>query len=196
MSAKDPILTPELIKIMKIFLLASVAIVLLLSVFNEYRADNSGGDRDSRVTASSRLYFKNVRQFYYDHEKPENSQLDIYRLDKRLKDNNLIFINLSIIINRIKDKAYLYVEPSPMLEFLDRIHIRWNDKVANSVGQLVFRSGDRHEHINFVKQLLPYIREGVVFEVQTENQWEPILVSEKERQAFKVTAEDYFRLVE
>jgi len=196
MPTKEPILTPELKRIMKIFFLASLGIVFLFSFFNEYRADNSGDDKDSRITASSKLYFKNVRQFYYDIEKNEEAKLDIYRLDKRLKDKNLLFINLSIIISRLKDKAYIYVEPCPILQNLDPISIKWTDKVLQKEGTLAFKLGDRTSHLRLVEELYPLIKDGTEFEVETNQQWKSILVSEKERYVFKVTAEDYFRLVE
>lgn len=182
---------------MKIFFVASVGIVMFLSFFNEYRADNSGEDSSNSMTASSLLYFKNMRQYYYDIERNDETKIDIYRYRKRLKDENLLFFNISIIMNRIKDKAYIYIEPSPILLQLDQFTIRWKDSALKKDGVMNFRISDRFSHLKFVEELYALIHDGTEFEVRTgTNDWESILVSKKERYAFKVTAKDYFRLVE
>ncbi|WP_186757242.1 hypothetical protein [Echinicola salinicaeni] len=196
MAAKQPIFTPELIKVIKIFGLLSIGIVFFFSFFNEYRADNTGNESQSHITDSSRLYFKNMRQYYYDVEKKDEAKLDIFRFGKRIKDENLPFINLSIIISRIKDKAFIYLEPSKLLNKESEIQIRWENLENNEQGSLSFIPGDRHSHFDFVANLTPLIDENTVFEVKINDDWHKILNSEKERHAFKVTAEDYFRLIE
>lgn len=56
MPSQAPVLTPELLKVIKIFGLLSVSIVLVLSFFNEYRADNTGTDDPHSMTDSNYLY--------------------------------------------------------------------------------------------------------------------------------------------
>ncbi|UCS94567.1 hypothetical protein KZP23_05975 [Echinicola marina] len=196
MSGKQPIFTPELVKVIKIFGLLSIGIVLFFSFFNDYRADNSGDAGQSHITDASRLYFKNMRRYYYDMEKQDEAKLDIFRYSKRLKEENLPFINLSIIISRIKDKAFIYLEPSTPLQKESEIQIRWKNLENDTGGILSFIPGDRHSHFDFVAELAPLIEDEIVFEVKIDGHWQSILDTEKERYAFKVTAEDYFRLIE
>ncbi|WP_215225476.1 hypothetical protein [Echinicola shivajiensis] len=196
MAAKQPIFTPELIKIIKIFGLLSIGIVFVFSFFNDYRADNTGEAGQSHITDASRLYFKNMRQYYYDVEKKDEAKLDIFRYGKRLKDENRPFINLSIIISRIKDKAFIYLEPSELLNDEKEIQVRWENLENGNTGTLSFIPGDRHSHFDFVARLAPLIEDGTRFQVKINSDWQTILDSEKERYAFTVTAEDYFRLIE
>ncbi|QDH78586.1 hypothetical protein FKX85_05890 [Echinicola soli] len=194
MPTKDPVLTPELLKIIKIFGLTSVGIVLVLSFFNEYRADNTNSNDTHAMADSNLLYFKNVRQLDYEINKNTTAKLEIFRLGKRLKGNNLIFVNLSIIISRIRNKAYIFIEPSERLTSETTVEFRWLNK-GTQQGVLSFQQGDRVSHHQFVTKLYPLIDEEREFQVKIAGKWHPILVSSKERQAFKTTAEDYLRLI-
>ncbi|AWW30630.1 hypothetical protein DN752_11120 [Echinicola strongylocentroti] len=195
MPANDPILTSELIKIMKIFGLVSVGIVLILSFFNDYRADNSASKGPNHITDSNLLYFKNVRKPYYDIDKNKESKLEIYRLRKRFKNKNLIFVNPSIIISRIRNKAYIFIEPSERLENEAQVEVRWivDKEIRDTVS---FRQGDRRSHYRFVKKIWPLIDGKTKFQVKVAQEWLPILDTEEGQEAFLTTAEDYFRLIE
>lgn len=64
--ASNDALSSELIRIIKIFGAISVGLVLLLSLFNDRKADNTGSMDEFFVTDASRIYFKNLRQSNYD----------------------------------------------------------------------------------------------------------------------------------
>ncbi|MDN3669088.1 hypothetical protein QWY93_07090 [Echinicola jeungdonensis] len=196
MRKAEPILTPELIRIMKIFGLASLCIVLIFSFFNERRANNSGDSSITRITASSRLFFENVRQIKYEKETRRDAKMDIFRLKKRIKSKKLYLINLSIIISRLRDEAYIFVEPSEILSQQNKIQLRWHDQHQRENGQISFEPGDRFAHFDFVKKLFLLLEEDKDFEVKINGAWKKILADEKERKAFITTATDYFRLVE
>ena len=75
MSSKAPVLTPDLIKVLKIFLGSALGIVLLLSFFDGYRANNTGKDRAFQVADADRLFFVNLRSIHYDREvRPEAAE--------------------------------------------------------------------------------------------------------------------------
>jgi hypothetical protein len=57
MPSKAPIFTPDLIKVLKIFLGSALGIVLLLSFFDGYRADNTGKDRSFKIANADKLFF-------------------------------------------------------------------------------------------------------------------------------------------
>lgn len=194
MTGKDPILTPELIKILKIFGLASVGIVLVFSFFDGYRAQNSQEKDPASVSDANLLYFKNLRQAYYDREVRAEEKLEIFRYKKREKNENSVFINLSIIISRIRSKAYVFIEPSEGLQIDSSVKVRWlqGDEIKDTLG---FELGDRISHLRFVQQIYPLIDEADSFQVQIEGKWLPILRSEKSRNAFARTTEDYLQLI-
>ncbi len=188
----DKVLTPELIRIIKIFGIGSFAIVFLLSFFNEKRADNSGNDAsEMRVATAERIYFKNIRASYYDIEAHKDAKMTIYRYGKRIQESPDPILNLSILINRIKDEAYLYVEPTVQLP----LKMRWESEDKTNSGELLFAGGDKFAHFYFVKELYPLLLENMYFELLHERNWIPIIQNQKEKEALRITCVDYFRLI-
>ncbi len=107
----DPVLTLELIKIIKIFGIASISLVLVLAFFNDKRANNSGEDDTFRMVDSDRLYFLNLRAIYYDRENRADAGMALFRHGKRQISDSIPKLDLLIIMNSRKDEAYLYLEP-------------------------------------------------------------------------------------
>ncbi|PSL04382.1 hypothetical protein [Cecembia rubra] len=192
-SAKDS-LSPEMIKILKIFGIGSLLFVFLLSFFNERRADNSGEANSLlRITDADRLFFKNVRAAYYDLEGRDDAKINIYRYGKRIQEEQSPNLNLSILINRIKDEAYIFVEPIPeTLPF----KLIWNNQSKQESGELTFYGGGTLEHYDFVSKLSPLLEENFRLEMELENgERYEILTDPKQRNALKTTIKDYFRLI-
>ncbi len=197
MDSQDKIWTPELLRIFKIFGLTSVAIVLLLSFFNERKANNTGEVSPTHMNASNHIYFKNVRQISYDLERLHDAKMEIFRLKKQKNREEKLLLNLLIIISRIKDEAYIFVEPSDDLAQESPLSIRWHREGGAAPGEFTFYAGNRLTHLQFVKTLYPLLEEEEMeFEVQVNGEWERILGSSEAREAFSTTAFDYFRLIQ
>ncbi|MFD2200512.1 hypothetical protein [Shivajiella indica] len=191
-SSKDS-LSPEMIKILKIFGIGSLLLVFLLSFFNERRANNSGEEASlMRITDADRLFFKNIRAPYYDIEGRSDAKMTIYKYGKRFESDLRPVLNLSIIINQVKDEAYIYLE-FPVEE--SPIRILWENKENEKSGELEFHNGDKHAHLEFVEGLNPLLEENTKFQLWYNNEWVPILEEEKEREALKTPIADYFRMI-
>ena len=89
MSSKAPVLTPDLIKVLKIFLGSALGLVLILSFFDGYRANNTGKERTFQVAAADRLFFVNLRSIHYDREVRQEADMEIFRHGKRLKSDTI-----------------------------------------------------------------------------------------------------------
>lgn len=187
-SSKDS-LSPEMIRILKIFGLGSLLFVLLLSFFNEKRADNSGDEKSMmRITDADRLFFKNLRAVHYDVEGRDDAKITIYRHGKRIKNPTSPQINLAILINRIKDEAYIFVEPFP--EELP-LQLKWQDENNGKEGELSFYGGDTFAHYDFVSNLIPLLDENIKVKMAVDDSWQPVL---EEVDVLKTTIKDYYRL--
>jgi len=195
MAGKDS-LSPELIRILKIFGAVSIALVLLLSLFNDRRADNTGSRDEFYVTAASRIYFKNLRQSSYDLERRQDAKMDLFRYGKRETDTTQYVLNVALIINRVKDAAYLYFEPQGGLELENPLYIRW-EKSSGQMAGSSFYQGDRFSHFQFVEEIFPLlgVEEDVKFEAKVNEEWIPILTSAQEIDALRITLKDYYRLI-
>ncbi|EKB47919.1 hypothetical protein [Cecembia lonarensis] len=189
MSSAKESFSPEMIKIFKIFGLGSLLFVLLLSFFNEKRANNSGDEKPlMRITDADRLFFKNLRAVHYDLEGRDDAKINIYRHGKRIKDPSIPHLNLSILINRVKDEAYIFVEPQP-----DELPLRlqWKNLTNGEEGALSFYGGDTFAHLEFVSKLNSLLEENIQFTMAVEESWKPIL---EDVEVVKTTIKDYFRL--
>lgn len=185
--------SPEMIRILKIFGIGSILFVFVLSFFNEKRADNSGEfDSVLRVPDSNRIYFKNLRAPQYDREGRDDAKMNLYRHGKRTKSDQAHF-NFMILLNRVKDEAYIFVEPFP-----DGfpIVIRHRHQETGEGGEITFYGGDKMAHYEFALEFYPLAIENTYFEIKSEEDWIPLLDNEKEREALRVTLVDFFRLID
>lgn len=191
MSKRDPIFTPELVKILKIFIFSSLAVVLVLSFFNGHRANNSGEDRTFRVTDSSRLYFQNVRSIHYDREIRQDASMTLFRHRKRLETDTLPNLDLVIILNPLKDEAYIYFELK---------NVEWPIQIrttsSGTVETIDFGNGNNRDHFDLFKKIAPAIEKGAQFELVLGEKIYPLWAEEKEKDVLKTVSEDYFRLLD
>ncbi|PZX57968.1 hypothetical protein [Algoriphagus chordae] len=186
----DEIFTPELIKIIKIFGLISVGLVIVLSFFNTKRANNSGEDLTFRMTSSSRLYFLNVKAIKYDIERRSDAGMTLFRHGKREVSETNPSIDLVIILNTVKDEAYLYIEP---------VNLDWPLEIsASKDGKkeiFSFQNGNNSELLSYARQLEPWVNKDASFEIRKDSIWIPIWTEPKEKAALQTIFEDYFRLI-
>lgn len=186
----DPILTPELIKIIKIFGIASISLVFILSFFNDKRANNSGEDDTFRMADSDRLYFLNVRASYYDRENRSDAGMALFRHGKRQISDSIPTLDLLIILNSQKDEAYLYLEP---MNFDWPIKIRASTELKSE--EFTLDNGNKFDHKSNVDKLKPWIEETASFDFWYRNAWIRIWASPKEKEVLKTILNDYFRLL-
>lgn len=191
MAKRDATLTPELIKILKIFIFSSLGLVLVLSFFNDYRANNTGDDRAFHVSDANSLFFQNVRSIYYDREIRRDAGMTLFRHGKRFQSDSMPTLDLVILLNPGKDNAFIYFE----LKNGDwPIQIRTK---ADGIEQVFeFSNGNNTDHFNLLKKLKPAIDQNSDFELILGEKNQPLWSDEKEKTALKSVVEDYFRLLE
>lgn len=190
MAQRDPVLTPELVKILKIFILSSLGLVLVFSFFNGYRANNSGDDRTFRINDSNRLYFLNVRSIYYDKEIRRDAGMTMYRHGKRRVNETEPTLDLVILLNSGKEEAYIYFELK---------NAEWpigiSAKSAEKSQIFEFANGNNLEHFAMIQNLRSLIEENAEFELIIDEKPIPLWSKDMEKEAVKSVVEDYFRLL-
>ena len=186
-------LSPELIKLLKIFGIGSLIFVLVMSFFNDKRANNSGKEPSPmHVADAERIFFKNVRSAYYDIESRRDAKMTVYRHGKRAKNPEEPTLVFSIILNQVNDEAYIFLEPN--FEDLP-IRMKWLVPEKNQEGEIVFEGGDKFAHFEFAQQITPLLQGNALFEVLVKENWIPLWEDEKEKNAVLVTIEDYQKLI-
>lgn len=67
-----------------------------------------------KIGADSNLFFRNVRQIYYDRSSPDGTW-QAYRFSDRYTGNDRPVIEPVIVINWLKDEAYLLIDVNELL---------------------------------------------------------------------------------
>ena len=190
MSSKAPVLTPDLIKVLKIFLGSALGLVLLLSFFDGYRANNTGKDRTFQVADADRLFFVNLRSIHYDREVRQEAEMELFRHGKRRKFDTIPSFFPAILLPSKTKEAYLFFE----LEGADypiQIQVILGDEVI----QIPFDLSGNTAHKSLGEQLWPLLQQQASFKLLVEGKEYPLWQTESDKQVLKTVLTDYFRIL-
>ena len=148
-----------------------------------------------KTNDATKLFFKNVRQTYYDLEEMEAAKLDIYRLKKRTEEAARPLINLAIVNNWRYDEAYLLLEPNDQLS-LANLNLQWKNVESGETGEIKFKNGNKETIVEFADQVYLQIQQGSEFLVEISGELKEFLSAPEDREAFRITMFDYYRLVQ
>ncbi len=160
--------------------------------------DTQVDDKKAKFTTSdpSELFFKNVRQIYYDQEEMAAAKLNIFRLGDRSQAEDYPVINLAIASNWRYDEAYLLVEPNVYLEALDSIRVTWKDVANQQEGIYRWARGNKEAQFAFASQLYRSIQRGhQLYVTSPQGEQDKLLDRFDDREVFRKTMFDYYRLV-
>ena len=190
MSSKAPVLTPDLIKVLKIFLGSALGIVLLLSFFDGYRANNTGKDRAFQVADADWLFFVNLRSIHYDREVRQEAGMELFRHGKRLMSDTIPTFFPALLLHSKQKEAYLFFE----LEGADYpIQIQAN--LGDEVIQIPFDLGGNTAHKALGEQLWSLLQQNASFKWTVDGKEYPLWQTESEKEVLKTVLTDYFRIL-
>ncbi len=190
MSSKAPVLTPDLIKVLKIFLGSALVLVLMLSFFDGYRANNTGKDRSFQVAAADRLFFINLRSIHYDRELRQEAEMELFRRGKRQIDPQNPNFFPAILLPSKKEEAYLYFE----LEGGDYpIQIQVLDQGKETL--ISFDLAGNAAHKGLAEQIWPLLQRDASFTWEVNGSKYPLWQTESEKEVLKTVLTDYFRIL-
>lgn len=142
---------------------------------------------------ASKLFFKNVRQSYYDMEEMEAAKLNVFRYKKRDQSIDTPIIQLAIVDNWRFDEAYVLLEPNDYLNGESDFVVKW--ELSGESGKINYTQGNKSDQVAFADQLYERLQGGYKLSIQINGTWLSFLDSEKSREAFRITMFDYYRLV-
>jgi hypothetical protein len=146
-----------------------------------------------KTGSDTQLFFKNVRQSYYDIEENRAAGLNVFRFSDRLLTDQKPIINLAIVVNYLQDEAYVLLEPNEMIGY-DGILIRATDEKNNISYNYQLSDMSKVEMLNFAAIIYDGILAGYVFKIELNGEFIPLLNDHKEREAFRITVSDFYRL--
>jgi hypothetical protein len=190
MSSKAPVLTPDLLKVLKIFLGSALALVLMLSFFDGYRANNTGKDRTFQVADADRLFFVNLRSIHYDREVRQEAEMELFRHGKRLMSDTIPSFFPALLLHTKQKEAYLFFELEGA-EYPIQIQAISGDEVI----QLPFDLGGNTVHKALGEQLWSLLQQNASFKWTVDGKEYPLWQTESEKEVLKTVLTDYFRIL-
>jgi hypothetical protein len=175
---------------------------LLLIGFSFFALFSCNIDKGKRVDAEKRVYksndatklfFRNVRASYYDKTTLEAAKLDVYRIRTRNLTEEFPVIHLALVNNWLQDEAYIIVEPNGFFSVGDTIRVSWQDTMPQEI-QFVF--GNKDQHTVFADKIYNNMLDGLDMYIHKGSESWPLFPTSKEREAFRVTMIDFYRLVQ
>lgn len=159
-------------------------------------------DRDKKVDRAkfqfeigddSELFFRNVRQIYYNRNSPDGTW-QAYRFSDRYTGNERPVILPVIVINWLKDEAYLLIDTNELLSEEDYLEIIISDTATSKSDTVILNQRGRERMLEFGSQLYEAILANQKIDVKIKGEFLPVLNEDIDREAFRVTMSDYYRL--
>lgn len=151
------------------------------------------------TTDNSVLFFKNMRSLDYDKRDEPKLKREIYVHEDANQDSIAPVLNLTIVYLWDKDKAYIITDPNKYIKDYfdetknDTLKIRWKNPKTKAQGTLYYIAGHVDTQYEFATRMYNSLLDKHEF-YMLPNQL-PILNTEKERETFRITMMDYYRLV-
>jgi len=159
-------------------------------------------DRDKKVDRAkfqfeigddSELFFRNVRQIYYDRSSPDGTW-QAYRFGDRYTGNDRPVIQPVIVINWLKDEAYLLIETNEALGQEEFLEVIISDSTSSRTDTLILKERGRERMLEFGSKLYEAVMANYKISVLLEDSYIPVLTDKTDREALRVTMADYYRL--
>lgn len=147
------------------------------------------------ITDDSYLFFRNMRQIYYDIENMDKAGMRLYRWDDRVKEANHPLLNVTIAVNWRYDQAYAIMDENEAFK-ADTITIYWQDKNLKTSGRYQLSDHNKQDQLLFLTQLYGSLQKDQKLEYASNLHPEktPFLTTKKEREAIRIPMVDYYRL--
>ncbi|MTI41138.1 hypothetical protein [Fulvivirga lutimaris] len=173
-----------------------IAFLLFLIITGCKIDDDKTIDRDKltfKIGTDTQLFFKNVRQSYYDLEENKAAKFNVFRFSDRSKNPEERVLNLAIVVNYLQDEAYLLIEPSEAIGN-ENIELRAQHPNNGDVKGAILNEMNREAMLNFCTDVYELLVQGYQFEIKVGEEWRPVLDNHEAKEAFRITVSDYYRL--
>ena len=146
-----------------------------------------------KTNDATRLFFKNVRLLYYNLEEQNEGKIQVLSLKSRVEDSGKPIINVDLVNNWFQDRAYPMIRLSEYFNDVDRIEVVMTSKDGDSEIIAFDRQSNMIEHFYFATAIYEGILKQYQMTLASDNT--PIMTDSEEREGFRITMVDYYRLV-
>lgn len=168
-----------------VFLLASCQIDKDKKINRDKFSFKTGDDTE--------IFFKNMRQSYYGIEENKQANFNLFRFKETPDIKDVPQVKPVIVINYLQDEAYIMLETNSFFKDYQPMHFQWQDS-TQSTGDISLEAYNREAILEFSTQLYESIIKNHQLSTEINGKQYKIFVDRKEREAFRVTLSDYYRL--
>ena len=145
-----------------------------------------------KTTDASELFFKNVRQTYYEVEDLKAARLLVYKSKELLKEETLVFPQ--IVHNWYEDEAYILLEFDSRVQELKQFSLLWKDEKGTWQGKQ-YPLVDKKVHYEIARSIYNNILDEHQLYISTPDDTLEYMHQKSEQEAFRKTMVDFYRLV-
>lgn len=177
-----------------------------------YKQEVSEDNFQSEMNASDQIVFNNTRQIFYDVSSVGENAMTTFKKKNRLIDAKKPILNLSIVRDNKNRQAFIYFDLNDFFEDKMYFEILWESakstpeqpeqaKQVNQPksGKYIFNGEKKENHFRLATQIRNAMMENkqlFIIKKNNNNQEKiPILVTEEEKNIFRITMVDFYRLV-
>jgi hypothetical protein len=156
---------------------------------------NKRVDRDKfafRMTSDSFLFFKNVRQVYYDFQDLPQARWYAFRFGDRPVRNDGPVLNPVIVVDWLHDESYVLVEPNDFLQ--EEILVINERNSSGRVFEYTLTNRGRENMLEFATKIYEGIMDGHEITIRSGGSFQPLFLNDEEKEAFRIVMSDYYRL--
>jgi len=144
-----------------------------------------------KTTSDSRLYFNNVRSYFYKIDRFSKKPMNIFRLKRRVPERDSLSINFSIAHYPGAEQAFIIVEPGMAYEQCDSLVVKF-DKYPDSE-PLKLINGEQQYKVA-AKVYSSLLEEGGIFLCCGTDTLQRLYQDKSSQLDAEIVLEDYFKL--
>ena len=142
------------------------------------------------TTSDSRLYFQNIRSFYYNIDALSKKPMIIYKLKRRKAAEDSMSLQFSIIQHPLTDNAFAYAELGGNWKQYDSLYVEFTSFKGELLGHL-----SSEAHYRIAAKVYSSLLEGKpVYLLSANDTLRQLYTNEQARINAEITLEDFFRL--
>ncbi len=148
-----------------------------------------------RTTPPSRLYFKNMRSYYYEQRTEAAGNIDYYILKKFQKSESPPLLTPVIADNWLQDEAYIRLEKAASMMDHDTLRLRFEyNEMADTLNSILVN--EESDYI-LAKKVFERLKKGHKIKVYSfDKNWIPLFKNQAEQLNFLTVIKDYYFLTE
>ena len=152
-------------------------------------------DIDFGTTDDSELFFKNVRQSYYDKQEVEAAGMDVFRMSDRNLTADYPLIHLAIAYNWRNDQAFLMVEPNEYIADPEGFRLLSIAPTGNDTTVINYAMGNMKDQVAFAHQLFRAIGGDAQLYIDVDDKAIQVFDKFEDREVIRKTILDYYKLI-